>query len=163
MDWYLQVLSKYADFSGRATRSEFWWFALYNLLIAIGLAIAEFVLGLGQLLSVIYGVAIFIPNWAVSVRRLHDTDHSGWWLLIGIVPLVGAIILFIFYISDSSPGPNDYGSSPKQSGPSSAAIASFRLEDDLNSLYDQYRSGDLSNEEYQERRRALLSRPRHSY
>ena len=116
MDWYLQVLSKYADFSGRATRSEFWWFALYNLLIAIGLAIAEFVLGLGQLLSVIYGVAMFIPNWAVSVRRLHDTDHSGWWLLIGIVPLVGAIILFIFYISDSSPAPTVTAPAPSRAG-----------------------------------------------
>lgn len=109
MDWYLQVFSKYADFSGRACRAEFWWFTLYSILVAFGLAIAELIFGLGQVLSLVYSAVVFIPSWAVAVRRLHDTDRSGFWLLIAFVPLLGIIALLIFYIMDGTPGPNSYG------------------------------------------------------
>jgi uncharacterized membrane protein YhaH (DUF805 family) len=113
MEWYLAVLKKYAVFTGRARRSEFWYFVLFNIIIAVilnvlGMALGTFVLG------ALYALAVFIPGLAVSVRRLHDTGRSGWWILLGLIPIVGAIILIIFCIEDSKPGENQYGPNPKQ-------------------------------------------------
>jgi uncharacterized membrane protein YhaH (DUF805 family) len=119
MSWYLLVLKKYAVFSGRARRKEYWYFFLFNLLITIvllvidgmaGTLIAEGGIGL---LSSIYGLAVLIPFFAVAVRRLHDTDRSGWWLLIWLIPLIGAIVILVFTVQDSKPGENQYGSNPK--------------------------------------------------
>jgi uncharacterized membrane protein YhaH (DUF805 family) len=110
--WYLEVLKKYAVFSGRARRKEYWMFVLFNVIVsivlfAIGRAIgAEFLQGL-------YSLAVLLPGLGVAVRRLHDTDRSGWWLLIALVPLVGAIVLLVFTVSDSQPGDNQYGPNPK--------------------------------------------------
>jgi uncharacterized membrane protein YhaH (DUF805 family) len=119
VNWYLTVLKKYADFSGRARRMEYWMFSLINLLIICGLVIVDATLGfeIGDeelgLLSSIYVLAVLIPSLAVSVRRLHDTDRSGWWVLIGIVPLIGDIVLLIFFVLDSTPGDNRFGPNPK--------------------------------------------------
>ncbi len=119
MNWYLEVLKKYAVFSGRARRKEYWYFSLFNLLITIvlwvidsmtGTLIAEANIGL---LGGIYALAILIPFLAVSVRRLHDTDRSGWWLLIILIPLIGAIVILVFMVQDSKPNENQYGSNPK--------------------------------------------------
>jgi uncharacterized membrane protein YhaH (DUF805 family) len=119
MNWYLEVLKKYAVFSGRARRKEYWYFFLFNILISIvltvidgmtGTLIAEANIGL---LSGIYGLAVLIPGLAVSVRRLHDTDRSGWWLLIVLIPLIGAIVILVFMVQDSKLGENQYGSNPK--------------------------------------------------
>ncbi|MEI7450462.1 MAG: DUF805 domain-containing protein [Desulfomonile sp.] len=121
MNWYLEVLKKYAVFGGRARRREYWSFALFNVLISIVLAIIDYVTGTFRpaggmgLLGTLYGLAVLIPSIAVSVRRLHDTDRSGWWLLIGLIPIIGAIILLIFVLKDSQPGENQYGSNPKAS------------------------------------------------
>ncbi len=119
MNWYLKALKKYAVFSGRARRKEYWYFALFSLLIAIVLAIIEGIVGnldaetgVG-LLGDIYLLAILIPSIAVAVRRLHDTDRSGWWLLIALIPLIGGIVLIVFWAQDSQPGENQYGSNPK--------------------------------------------------
>jgi len=119
MNWYLDVLKKYAVFGGRARRKEYWYFVLFNILISVLLGIIDIVTGsfspeagLG-LLSGLYALAILIPGIAVSVRRLHDSGKSGWWLLIGIVPLVGAIVLLVFMVQDSLPGENQYGLNPK--------------------------------------------------
>ena len=116
IDNYKMILTtKYADFSGRARRSEYWQFSLVNVVIAIVLAIlgAMFAQSLFSLLSTVFGLAVFIPGLAAAIRRLHDTGKSGWFLLIAIIPLIGIIILLVFMFTDSTRGSNDYGPSPK--------------------------------------------------
>jgi uncharacterized membrane protein YhaH (DUF805 family) len=119
MNWYLEALRKYAVFSGRARRKEYWFFTLFNVLISIILAFIDNMIGTFSsetgvgLLGGVYSLAVLVPGLAVSVRRLHDTDHSGWWLLIGLAPCVGVIVLFVFMVMDSTPGHNQYGPSPK--------------------------------------------------
>ncbi len=119
MIWYLLVLKKYAVFSGRSSRKEYWYFVLFNVLIGIVLMVADVMTGTFDseagigLLSGIYTLAILIPSTAVSVRRLHDTDRSGWLFLIALIPLIGGIVLIVFWAQDSQPGENQYGSNPK--------------------------------------------------
>jgi len=121
MNWYLMVWKKYAQFSGRSRRNEFWMFTLINILIYVllygaGLALVDSGIGKALLgLCAIYGLAILIPSLAVTVRRLHDTGRSGWWWFICLVPLVGGLILLIFCVLDSEPGTNQYGPNPKAS------------------------------------------------
>jgi uncharacterized membrane protein YhaH (DUF805 family) len=106
------VLSKYATFSGRARRSEYWWFYLAYLLVYVAAVVIDAVLGV-MILEVIVGLAALIPTLAVSVRRLHDVGKSGWWLLIGLIPLAGPIVLLVFSCQDSVFGTNQWGPSPK--------------------------------------------------
>lgn len=118
MNWYLTVLKKYAEFSGRARRKEYWMFALMNFLISILISIVGAVIGdtdglIAVSLSGVYALFIFIPSLAVTVRRLHDTNKSGWWILITLVPLIGGLVLLIFMIMDSDPNTNAYGANPK--------------------------------------------------
>lgn len=119
MNWYLEVLKKYAVFDGRAGRQEYWFFILFNILISMALGYVDWLTGninpetgLG-VLSGIYALGVMIPGMAVSVRRLHDTGRSGWWLLITFVPVIGAIIFIYFMVLDSNPEINEYGPSPK--------------------------------------------------
>jgi len=118
MNWYFEVLKKYAVFSGRARRKEYWYFVLFNFLIGILLGIIDGAIGgfdpekVG-ILGLIYTLAILIPSLAVTFRRLHDTGRSGWWWLIGLIPLIGWIVLFVFMVLDSDPETNEYGPSPK--------------------------------------------------
>lgn len=112
MDWYLAVLKNYAGFSGRARRKEYWMFTLISFVISLVLSIIGGLIG-ADFLSYIYAVAILVPTLAVSVRRLHDTGRSGWWLLIGLVPLVGFIILIVFLASEGKPETNQHGVNPK--------------------------------------------------
>jgi uncharacterized membrane protein YhaH (DUF805 family) len=114
MQWYLGVLRKYAVFSGRARRTEFWMFVLINFIITLALAAIEGLLGTGGVLGGLYGLGVLIPGIAVAVRRLHDTDRSGWWYLINLIPLIGWIIFIIFAAQDSQPGTNQYGPNPKE-------------------------------------------------
>lgn len=123
MNWYLEALRKYSVFEGRARRKEYWFYLLFNLLISLVLGLIDRLSGLdkyagGGLLGTTYALAMFVPGLAVTVRRLHDTDHSGWWLLVGLVPCVGGIILLVFTIEDSDPGENEYGPNPKRVGSS---------------------------------------------
>lgn len=113
MDWYLKVLKKYAVFSGRARRKEYWMFVLFNFIIAFVLGFIEALAGGPGVLANLYGLAVLIPGIAVSVRRLHDTNRSAWWLLIGLVPFIGAIVLLIFMVQESQPSENRYGPNPK--------------------------------------------------
>ena len=113
MEWYLAVLKKYAVFSGRARRKEYWMFFLFNILVAIGLAIVDCVLGGSGVLGTLYALGVFIPNLAVSVRRLHDSNRSGWWLLLFFIPLIGALVVLFFMVQDSNEGDNDFGENPK--------------------------------------------------
>ncbi|AXG81017.1 DUF805 domain-containing protein [Streptomyces paludis] len=113
MNWYLDVLKNYAVFNGRARRQEYWMFFLINIIVAIVVGIIGNVLDL-TILSTIYALAVFIPNLAVGARRLHDTGKSGWMLLLGLIPLVGFIILIVFFATEGEKGPNAYGPDPKQ-------------------------------------------------
>lgn len=129
-------LRKYADFTGRARRSEYWWFYLAYVLAVLAVAIVGGVLTavagavsesasgvVGTLVGLVYGLValgLVLPTLAVGARRLHDTGRSGWWLLIGLIPL-GGIVLLVFWVTDSTPGTNRFGPSPKdlaaQAGP----------------------------------------------
>jgi uncharacterized membrane protein YhaH (DUF805 family) len=119
LSWYLEALKKYAVFSGRSRRTEYWYFVLFNVIVSIVLGLIDALLGTGGpytgagLLSGIYGLAVLIPTLAVTVRRLHDIDRTGWWILIGLVPLIGGIVLLVFALLDSTPGSNQYGPNPK--------------------------------------------------
>jgi uncharacterized membrane protein YhaH (DUF805 family) len=119
MNWYLGVLKKYAEFKGRARRREYWTFVLFNILISIVLAVIDVVTGSFSaergfgILGGLYALAVIIPSIAVGVRRLHDTNRSGWWLLIGLIPCIGLIVLIIFTVQDSQAGDNQYGPNPK--------------------------------------------------
>jgi uncharacterized membrane protein YhaH (DUF805 family) len=110
-------LSKYADFSGRARRSEYWWFFLFTVIVSIVAGIIDGVVGSDVangygVVTIIVALALLLPSLAVSARRLHDTGKSGWWILLGIIPLVGFIVLLVFYVQDSH-GDNKYGPNPK--------------------------------------------------
>jgi uncharacterized membrane protein YhaH (DUF805 family) len=108
MKGYLTVLRKYAVFSGRARRSEYWSFSLINSVILISLFAYT-----PEWVFHAYNFAVLLPFFGVSVRRLHDADHSAWWLLIGLTPFFGGLVLLIFFLQDSSPGSNRYGPNPK--------------------------------------------------
>lgn len=112
MYWYLEVLKKYAVFTGRARRREYWMFFLVNFIVGLVLAVIGRVLDL-EILQYLYSLAVLLPGLGVAVRRLHDTGRSGWWLLIALVPLIGAIVLLVFLVSDSQPDTNQYGPNPK--------------------------------------------------
>ncbi len=120
MNWYLEVLKNYAVFGGRARRKEYWYFVLFNIIIAAVLSAIDGATGTFSpeagfgLLGGIYILAVFIPGIAVSVRRLHDTNRSGWWLLFGLIPLIGDIVLLVFMLQNSKPGENRFGSNPKE-------------------------------------------------
>ncbi len=120
MNWYAQVMKKYADFEGRARRTEFWMFYLINLGIQLLAALMDYLLGttLGEMpygvIYLLYGLAVFVPSLAVSVRRMHDIGRSGLTLLLGIVPVIGAVLLLLFALNDSQPGENKWGPNPKE-------------------------------------------------
>tara|TARA_R110002095_G_scaffold25573_3_gene26184 strand:+ start:1296 stop:1691 length:396 start_codon:yes stop_codon:yes gene_type:complete len=118
MNWYLAVINKYVDFSGRARRKEYWMFFLFNIIISFVVSLLGGLIGgkdglLTLSLPSLYTLFIFLPSLAVTVRRLHDTNRSGWWILITLVPFIGALILFVFTILDSDPNSNEYGANPK--------------------------------------------------
>ncbi|NAW67157.1 DUF805 domain-containing protein [Photobacterium halotolerans] len=120
MNWYLYALRKYAVFSGRAQRQEYWYFFLINLVITLALGIADNLLntpGTGEgagLLGGVYSLAVLIPSVAVGVRRLHDIGKSGWWMLLSLIPVLGFVILLFFFAREGQPGPNEYGNNPKE-------------------------------------------------
>lgn len=106
-------LSKYASATGRARRSEYWWFALFGFLVGLAAAVLDGVLGTG-FLYILSTLALLLPSITVGIRRLHDTDRSGWWLLIGLIPLIGTVILIVFFVMEGTRGPNQHGPDPKQ-------------------------------------------------
>src|SRR3954468_21416442 len=126
MQWYLKVLKQYADFNGRARRTEFWMFILFSAIASAILGLVDSLIGTARfiasggyfyspgVLGGIYGLAVLVPTLAVGVRRLHDTDRSGWWWLLWLIPIVGQIILIVFWALDGTPGPNRYGPDLKQ-------------------------------------------------
>ena len=122
MDWYLKVLREnYANFEGRARRTEYWMFQLFNVLAIV---VLEVLMGVSAkiapvlgipfgLVIIVYALGVIVPSIAVTTRRLHDTDRSGWWQLLQLVPIIGPIVVFIFTVLDSQPGDNRFGAYPK--------------------------------------------------
>lgn len=118
MNYYSICLSKFADFSGRARRQEYWTFALVNCLIAmllltLGLAFGEDSPASNIMVTIFY-LIMLVPNLSVSVRRLHDIGKSGWYMFLSLIPLIGGLILLIWSLMDSEPGENQYGKNPKE-------------------------------------------------
>lgn len=103
--------SKYVTFEGRSSRSAYWWWWLFTLLVYVVAQILDAALGTVAVLTGITGLALFLPSLAVLVRRFHDAGHSGWWVLIGLVPLVGFIVYLVFALTPSQP-PNQWGQGP---------------------------------------------------
>jgi uncharacterized membrane protein YhaH (DUF805 family) len=124
IDWWKKVVrDNYANFDGRARRAEYWNFVLANFLITLSMYFLMFIFALSVILSfmsivmivvlLVYNIAVLLPNLAVMVRRLHDTNKSGWLLLLGLIPLLGGIILLVFFVEEGNRGTNQYGSDPK--------------------------------------------------
>ena len=121
----LEPYRRYADFQGRASRSEYWMFALFFFIVVVGIVIVRTVLvaiggeTLGYLAAAVYVLFVLgslIPSIAVGIRRLHDTGRSAWWILIAFIPLIGSIVLLVFYCLPSTPGPNRFGPQPGKGG-----------------------------------------------
>lgn len=119
MNWYLKVWRDFAVFEGRARRTEYWMFTLFNLIIYFILCFIDYSIGMFDtelfmgVLSGLYILAVLVPGIAVAVRRLHDTGRTGWWILVSFVPFVGGLIFLVLMVLDSIPGPNKYGENPK--------------------------------------------------
>jgi uncharacterized membrane protein YhaH (DUF805 family) len=119
MTWALMPLQKYAVFSGRSRRKEYWWFILFTFVVSLVLGIIDTLAGTYDttygigLVSGLFNLAILVPSIAVNTRRLHDTGKSGWFQLLFLIPLVGFILWIIWMVRDSDDGMNQYGPSPK--------------------------------------------------
>ena len=130
MDWMLMPLRRYAEFSGRSRRKEYWMFALLNFLIAAFVGLVTLVMAVSVssesammlvvtpvlILWFLLSLALIVPGVAVTIRRLHDTDRSGWTILLALIPLIGPIILLVFYCTPGTPGPTRFGPDPKAGG-----------------------------------------------
>ena len=133
MEWAILPLKRYAEFSGRSRPKEYWMFVLFVIVATVALTFVDAALGLGTseryanrgpmgfavgfsnsggLLTAIFALGVLVPGLAVGVRRLHDTDRSGWWLLLGLIPLFGWIVLLVFLVSGGTRGPNRFGPDP---------------------------------------------------
>lgn len=120
MNWVKTVFRKYATFQGRAQRAEYWYFVLFYVIVYMVLGFLDGSLSRPAnepswgLLSGVFALATLVPSIAVSVRRLHNTNRSGWWMLVMFVPLIGQLVMLIFMVLDGTPGDNRFGSNPKQ-------------------------------------------------
>ena len=116
MQWFLKCLTQYADFTGRARRKEYWMFVLFSLLIYFLVAIVLVALSATEsAINIVIGLlalSLMLPNLAVTIRRLHDTDRSGWWALLSFVPILSLVIL-VFMFLDGTSGGNRFGPDPK--------------------------------------------------
>lgn len=109
MNYYIDAFRNYVNFQGRANRTQFWMFILFNLIAGVILFGIAFAVPALAFLITVYNLAVFLPSLAICVRRLHDTDRSGWWILLGLIPLVGGIIMLILYLLPGTPGANRFG------------------------------------------------------
>jgi uncharacterized membrane protein YhaH (DUF805 family) len=124
MSLMFQPFKKYADFNGRARRSEYWLFSLFCFIVGIVIGILRVATGGFEslesnrmdpigILNLLFSLAVLVPSIVVAFRRLHDTNRSAWWILIGLIPLIGWIVLIVFYLLPGTPGPNRFGPDPK--------------------------------------------------
>ncbi len=115
MEWFIKCIKQYADFKGRARRKEYWMFTLFNAIFGIVATILDLALFSGaSIMSTLLGLFLLIPGLAVCIRRLHDIGNSGWWVLIALIPIIGAIWLLVLVCLDSEPGTNKWGDNPKE-------------------------------------------------
>jgi len=160
MNWYFKVLGDYATFEGRATRQEYWMFYLFNLLAMI-LSFLPFFLSTTTddagienmrwlLLPIVYIIVMVIPSIAVTVRRLHDINMSGWWVLITFIPF-GNVVLFILAMMEGTIGANGYGNDPKGQSPLNTNL------DTLERLHDLLEKGVITQEEFETQKVILMS------
>jgi uncharacterized membrane protein YhaH (DUF805 family) len=105
----------YTKFDGRAGRPAYWWWFLFAILVGIGANIIDAIIGTFGVVSGLAGLALLLPNLSVSIRRMHDINRSGWWILIFIVPIVGFILWLVWFLREGDPGENDYGPPPPAS------------------------------------------------
>jgi uncharacterized membrane protein YhaH (DUF805 family) len=105
----------YVKFNGRASRPAYWWWFLFAILVAACASIIDAAIGSFGVISGIAGLALLLPGLSVAIRRLHDTDRTGWWILIGLIPIIGFIVLLVFYLQKSDPGDNRFGPPPAES------------------------------------------------
>lgn len=128
MEWMIMPLRRYADFSGRSCRREYWMFTLLNVIVIFALALIvslgmglgsiagdvglAIFAGIGGLVFGIYGLAVIVPSIAVQVRRFHDQDKSGWFVLLAFIPYLGGLILLVFMLLEGTRGPNRFGPDP---------------------------------------------------
>jgi uncharacterized membrane protein YhaH (DUF805 family) len=118
--WMVEPLKKYASFSGRARRAEYWWYALFVGLISVVLGVVDTVImGVGSMenygigpLTGLFALAIFLPSIGVTFRRLHDLDRSAWWVLLGLLPIIGSLVLLFWYVQRGTVGDNRFGPDP---------------------------------------------------
>lgn len=128
MNWYFAVLSKYVQFQGRSRRKEFWFFTLINAFISMACGLIDSTLQLPTvvegygILAALYAAFAFIPTVAVTVRRLHDQDRTGWWALIMLIPIIGILVLLYFMLQDSKAGSNRFGSNPKENNSTTFSV-----------------------------------------
>lgn len=113
MEWYLKVMQNFLEFSGRARRTEYWMFVVVNFGITLAIGLAETMVGMPGTLSSLYTLVVLVPTITVGIRRLHDTGRSGLWMLLNFLPVLGTLILLVFFVFDSEEGTNEYGPNPK--------------------------------------------------
>ena len=117
MDWYIGVLKKYAVFDGRARRKEYWMFLLFNIIAASVLLGIDMAIGTYGVLYGIYLLGTLAPAIGVTIRRLHDTGKSGWWIFISLVPVIGGFWFLYLMVIEGTKGDNLYGPDPKAGAP----------------------------------------------
>jgi uncharacterized membrane protein YhaH (DUF805 family) len=130
--WYPVVIRRYVDFDGRASRPEFWWYQLCNVIIVAVLTVIGHAVNDRNAIADLYNLAVLLPSLAVGIRRLHDINRSGWWLLLNLLPIIGWIIIIIWAASAGTPGPNRYGVGPRGPGnepPAAPATAAWPAPD----------------------------------
>ena len=130
--WKRGFLENYANFKGRDTRPEFWWFYLANVILTYGLFILGGITGASilGLIGLLYGLAVIVPGIAAGVRRLHDTGKTGWLMLVSLIPLVGGIILIVLLAQPGTPGANEYGQTVEKADETQDACACNTAEDE---------------------------------
>ncbi|MBH0026937.1 MULTISPECIES: DUF805 domain-containing protein [unclassified Pseudoalteromonas] len=114
MEYFMEAMRRYTDFSGRTRRKDFWMFILFYAIFYVVCAVVDGVIGTAPIVTTLFSLAMLIPSISIAARRLHDTGRSGWWQLIALIPLIGAIVLLVFYVLDSHQGENDFGPNPKE-------------------------------------------------
>lgn len=167
MDWFLLALKKYATFSGRSRRKEYWMFTLFYIIFAIGVAILDAILGSPGVLGAILALGLFLPSLSVAVRRLHDTGRSGWWFLIAFLPIIGFFVLLYFMVQEGHAGDNAYGANPKMADvertnytspmASAPVVAPRDVAAELGKLDELRAKGALNQEEFDVQKRKILA------
>ena len=152
MNWYLKVLGQYADFSGRARRKEYWIFFVTNFLIGFALGFFTAMLKGPKFVPGIYNLAVLLPSFAVGVRRMHDTEHSGWWILCPIYN-------FVLLCTEGDTGTNSYGADPKAEGPAATVmplVPRTNVADaEMRKLIEMRAKGLVTEEEFQRKTKYL--------